>query len=391
MSSKTNQTVAAKPPLLWLQTAIFALTLLAAITVVPWYGYEYGYSSSVVIFTLLFICVNGMSITAGYHRLWSHNTYNAHPILRIIFALFGASALQNSVLIWASGHRRHHRHVDDSTLDPYAATKGLWFSHLGWMLREYDSAKEDFSNAKDLMRDPIVLWQHKHYLAIAIAMNILPPLLIGWGTGEMVGSFLLAGVLRIVINHHTTFFINSLAHFWGKQPYTDENSARDNGLLALLTYGEGYHNFHHQFQTDYRNGARWWQFDPTKWLIKSASWLGLTSKLNKVPNFKIHHALITMQFKRAEQQLANRKEPHIWKDQIRACLDHEHQQFSSNLAEWKELRQQWYQQKLTQFNDATKEMHRKWESTTVHTRIKELEYALKMQSKRLNYLTLQIA
>jgi stearoyl-CoA desaturase (delta-9 desaturase) len=384
----------AKPPILWLQATIFSSTLLVSLTLVPWYGYEYGYSWGMSLFFFLFLWANGLSITAGYHRLWSHNTYRAHPSLRLFFALFGAAALQNSALVWCSGHRRHHRNVDDIEHDPYSAKRGLWFSHIGWMLREYNSNNEDFSNAKDLQRDPIVAWQHKQYLAIAISMNFLPPILIGWMLDDIVGGLLLLGVLRLVVSHHTTFFINSLAHFWGKQPYTDKNSARDNGLLAFFTYGEGYHNFHHLFQNDYRNGARWWQFDPTKWLIKSGSWVGLTKDLSRIPNVKIYRALLDMQFKRAEQTIAaldaDDSERVI---QWRTYLDTEYQQLTANMNEWSELRQQWYEQKRGLLTEATqeisKELHRKWEQTAMHSRFKELEYALKMQRKRLDYLTSQ--
>lgn len=383
-----------KPPILWLQTSIFASTLLVSLTLVPWYGYAYGYSGTLVLMTVVFLWANGLSITAGYHRLWSHKTYKAHASLRLLFALFGAAALQNSILVWSSGHRRHHRHVDHKDLDPYSAKRGLWFSHIGWMLREYDAAKEDFSNARDLQRDPIVMWQHKHYLAIAISMNLLPPLLIGWVCGDIIGSLLLVGVFRLVVSHHTTFFINSLAHFWGRQPYTDNNSARDNDILAFFTYGEGYHNFHHLFQTDYRNGARWWQFDPTKWLIKAASWVGLTRDLKKIPSFKIHRAFIDMQFKRAEQKLAVSTKHSDWNKQIRECLDREYQQFTGYLSEWNELRQQWYEQKRDQFNEATqelsKELQYKWVQTNLHSRFKELEYAMKMQRKRMTFMTLQL-
>jgi fatty-acid desaturase len=157
-------------------------------------------------------------------------------------------ALQNSVLIWASQHRMHHRFVDDVDRDPYSAKRGFWFSHIGWILRNYPSGRNDFTNAKDLERDPIVMFQHRFYLPLALVMNIGLPLALGWAVGDLWGVFLLGGLLRLVVNHHFTWFINSLAHMWGTQPYTDENTARDNPALAFLTYGEGYHNFHHIFQ-----------------------------------------------------------------------------------------------------------------------------------------------
>lgn len=387
-----------KPPLLWFQSGIFLGTLLVAVIGVPWYGFTVGFHWSAWLGFVLFSAATGLSITAGYHRLWSHNAYKAHPVLKVLLALFGAATLQNSILIWASGHRRHHRHVDDVDLDPYSARRGLWFSHIGWMLRAYPSGTVDFSNARDLERDPVVMWQHKNYAVLAITMNLVPPLLLGFITGDYLANLLLAGFLRLVYSHHTTFFINSLAHFWGKQPYTDTNTARDNGVLALMTYGEGYHNFHHLFQNDYRNGVRWWQFDPTKWLITASSWVGLTKDLNRVPNFRIREALVDMQFKRARQKLDAAHNADHWKE----LLASEYQQFAANLMEWKTLREQWYNQKRQQlattaqekrarFAATAQDFQRVWEQNTLRSRFKELEYALKLQQKRLKYLNVQLA
>jgi stearoyl-CoA desaturase (delta-9 desaturase) len=253
------------PPRNWTVTLMFALTALAAVTLVPWYGLTQGYSTIAWVAFVLLLGANGMSITCGYHRLFA-----PPPTMRIpaeTLPAVRAMALQNSALTWSTGHRKHHRFIDDNEHDPYSAKRGFWFSHIGWMLREHPSGALDMRNAQDLQRDPLVMWQHRNYLAIALAMNIGLPLLIGWVAGDVIGVFLLAGILRLVASHHFTFFINSLAHIWGYQPYTDENTARDNGVVALLTYGEGYHNFHHMFAHDYRNGVRWWQFDPSKWLL----------------------------------------------------------------------------------------------------------------------------
>lgn len=375
-----------RPQILWLQAGIFIGTALVALTVVPWYGISQGYHWSAWLGFAVFLLANGFAITAGYHRLWSHNAYKARAPMRLLLALFGAATLQNSILVWASGHRRHHRYIDDPNKDPYCAGHGLWFSHIGWMLRDYPASREDFSNVRDLQRDPIVTWQHKYYVPLALGMNFIPPLLLGWLTGDWIANLLLAGVLRLVLTHHTTFFINSLAHFWGVQPYSDKNTARDNGLLALVTYGEGYHNYHHQFQTDYRNGVRWWQFDPTKWLIKASSWVGMTRDLNRVPDFRIREAIVAMEFKRAQQRLAIS----VNTDKLRACIEQEYQQFLCSMEEWKTLRAQWYTRKRQQLVEAREDWFRKWEHTSVRTRVRELEYTLKMQQKRLKQLNLQL-
>ncbi len=293
-----------KPAILWLNVSVFALTGLVALVGVPYYALTVGFDTATIVAAILALGYCGISITAGYHRLWAHKTYEAHPIIQTLFAIGGAFALQNSALHWSSDHRVHHKHVDDNEKDPYSAKMGFWYSHIGWMLRDYQSNRyNDYSNVRDLQRNKIVMFQHNHILLLSILTNFGFPLLFGLINGDVIGSLLLVGVLRLVINHHTTFFINSLAHIWGKRPYTDKNTARDNGILALFTYGEGYHNFHHIFEGDYRNGIKWWHFDPTKWLIKSCSYVKLTSNLKVAPQNRIEKALADMQLSRAKAQL----------------------------------------------------------------------------------------
>jgi len=376
-------------PRIWVTTILFSVTFLIAITAVPAYGILVGYSLAQWLWFVVFLAFCGFSITAGYHRLWSHRAYDANPVVRAFFAFWGACALQNSILIWGSGHRRHHRHVDDNEKDPYSINRGFWFAHIGWMLRNYPSGDVDLSNAQDLQRDPIVMFQHKYYLPLVLFSNIGLPALLGWALGDVIGTLLLVGVLRLVISHHVTFFINSLCHMWGNQPYTNTNTARDNFVLALVTYGEGYHNFHHYFQTDYRNGVRWWQFDPTKWLIASLSWVGLTSNLRRVPDFKIQEALVQMQFEKAQAQLKRIQLPNMeaWKE----TLEKEYQQFVETMSEWKQLRAEWYGQKRQALAEKKQELQEKWQRAAVRTRFKEMEYMLKMQRKRLQLLNVNFA
>jgi stearoyl-CoA desaturase (delta-9 desaturase) len=379
-----------KPPLIRVNVAIFVGLPLAALLLVPAWGIYRGFDTAQWLWALAFLYLNGMSITGGYHRLWAHNAYEASPALKWLFAFWGAGALQNSILVWASDHRRHHRHVDDNELDPYSAGRGLWFSHMGWMLREYHSNEPDFSNAKDLQRDPVVMWQHRHYVALTLLMNLGLPLLLGVWLGDIIGTVLLVGLLRLVINHHVTFFINSLAHFWGSRPYTDSNSARDNGFLAFLTYGEGYHNFHHIFQADYRNGIRWWQWDPTKWMISACSQLGLARNLNRVPDFRIQRALLDTEFERARAKLEKAQNS----ESLRHMLEREYQEFTESINQWTALQAKRYERRKGQLGGVLEEkkqrLQQKWEHAALRTRLKELEYSLKMQRKRLGLLMQQL-
>jgi stearoyl-CoA desaturase (delta-9 desaturase) len=195
--------------------------------------------------------------------------------------------------------------------------------------------------------------------------------------------FLLAGLLRLVVNHHFTWFINSLAHMWGSQPYTDENTARDNPFLALLTYGEGYHNFHHIFQNDYRNGIKWWHWDPTKWLIAMLSGLRLASGLKRVPDLWIQRAQLAMQFKRMEAALARRSMRESADEQIerlKARVAEEYAAFRKSLEEWARVRDEWVasrKQHLTQ----------KWEETSFRLRLRQIEQGLQMQRRRLRVMS----
>jgi stearoyl-CoA desaturase (delta-9 desaturase) len=293
-----------RPPLLWLNIFVFVTSLILAVIVTPWYAYTYGLSWAHLVWFIIAFSFTNLSITAGYHRLWSHKTYQASPLLRGIFAIGGAFSMQNSALHWSSDHREHHKHVDHDTKDPYSASRGFWYSHIGWMLRDYNQQTySDYKNCRDLKKDKIVQWQHKYYVPLTLATNFGIPIVLGIIHQDIIGMILVVGAVRLFLSHHTTFFINSLAHIWGKQTFTDKNSARDNGVLAFFTFGEGYHNFHHLFENDYRNGIDWWHYDPTKWLIKACSWIGMTEKLRTTPQFKIEKARASMMLQRAHRKL----------------------------------------------------------------------------------------
>ncbi len=368
-------------PVNWVTVAMFAATTAAAVVLVPWYGFAHGYRASEWVWFAAFLSVNELAITCGYHRLFAHSTYEARPVLRLVYLLLGAMALQNSALKWSADHRTHHRFIDDPDRDPYCARRGFWFSHIGWMLRNYPSGDTDLNTVRDLQRDPLVMWQQRHYLTIAIAMNVGVPLLIGWWSGDVAGMLLLVGVLRLVVSHHFTFFINSLAHMWGSQPYTEENTARDNFVLAFLTYGEGYHNFHHMFAHDYRNGVHLWQWDPSKWFIRAMQGLGLAYGLKRVPWFKIQRAILDAQFRITERQLA-RNPGRAQIENLRRRVAEEYEAFCRIVSTWTDVREQ--------LANARRAVAERWERSTLQLRLRELEYELRFQRRRMRVLQAQL-
>jgi stearoyl-CoA desaturase (Delta-9 desaturase) len=374
----------AKPPLIVLNVAIFTLTALAALVLVPWWGVSHGFKAGTWVFFGVFLVANEMAITAGYHRLWAHRAYEAHPLVRFMYLLFGTMALQNSAFVWCSGHRRHHLHVDDDARDPYSIGRGFWFAHIGWMVRDYPSGAIDFTNIADLKRDRMLAFQHRHYPVLAITANFGLPLAAGWLVGDLWGTLILAGILRLVLSHHFTFFINSLAHMWGSRPYSEDNTARDNPVLAVLTYGEGYHNFHHHFAHDYRNGVRWWQWDPTKWLICGLSWVGMTWRLKRTPAFQVQRALLAMQFHRAQARLA--RLPHARQpiEHLRQRIAQEYEAFIVAVGDWTRLKEQWLE-------DKKRAVIEHWEHARFQKRLREIEQQLKNQRRRLRLLQSQLA
>jgi stearoyl-CoA desaturase (delta-9 desaturase) len=222
----------------------------------------------------------GLGITAGYHRLFAHRSYRASWPARLGLLLAASAGIEESAWSWSRDHRQHHRFVDREG-DPHNIRTGFWYAHFSWMFRKDTWSLED-PGASDLWRDPLVRFQHRVYLPLAGLVGLALPMGIAALWGDAWGGLLIAGLARIVVNQHLTFAINSVCHSIGKQPYSDRHSARDNWVTALFTYGEGYHNFHHEFAMDYRNGFEPYQWDPTKWLIYVLWKLRLVSDLRTV-------------------------------------------------------------------------------------------------------------
>ncbi len=287
----------------WITSSFLIGTFLIALTGVPLYIWKYGIDWFQILLFCVMFAATGFSITLGYHRLFSHLTFQAHWSVRLFTLLFGAAAFENSVLLWCTQHRNHHKHVDHEE-DPYSISKGLFHAHIGWLIFKL-MPEPPFDNVGDLKRDKLVVFQHRYIHIIAITMGFGFPALLGFlwnGWVGALGAFLIAGVARVVALQHCTFCINSLCHYLGSRPYSERCSARDSWLMALVTFGEGYHNYHHEFQHDYRNGVRPWHFDPTKWIIWTFSKIGLVKNLRRAPEEKITAAMRDVRRKRNEPE-----------------------------------------------------------------------------------------
>jgi len=320
----------------WVTSGYLIVTGILSMTVVPvclWRNGIDWFQASLFVF---FVMATGLSITLGYHRLFSHLCFVAKWPVKAFILFFGCCSFQNSALQWSSEHRKHHKHVDHEG-DPYDITKGFWHAHVGWLFTKLHP-ELPMDNVADLRKDSFVMWQHRNYLWIAIGGGFLLPAAIGFlygGVEGAISSFLIAGVLRVTCVQHATFCINSFCHIIGKQPYSTACTARDSWIMALFTFGEGYHNFHHEFQHDYRNGVKLWQYDPTKWAIALLEKIGLVSDLRRVPEERILLVEMAELHKRIKSGLRQREPLHL-PEATRLAFEHSTeylQQFSLELAD----------------------------------------------------------
>jgi stearoyl-CoA desaturase (delta-9 desaturase) len=283
-----NQALAAAPSadkqVDWARVVPFVLLHLACLAVV-WVGV----SVTAVAVAVALYGVRMFAITGFYHRYFAHRAFRTSRVLQFIFALLGAMAVQRGPLWWASQHRHHHAHADEAADAHSPAQHGFWWSHLGWFL-----ARENFATrierVGDLARYPELRFLDRFDIlvpallaatlyALGAWLALVAPQLGTNGAQLLVWGF----VISTVALYHATFTVNSLAHRWGWRRYATRDTSRNNAWLALLTFGEGWHNNHHHFPGSARQGFFWWEFDFTFYGLRTLAALGLIWELKPVP------------------------------------------------------------------------------------------------------------
>ena len=240
-------------------------------------------------------------MSLGDHRLWAHRAYQASTPLKWALALLGGGAIQGSIKFWAREHRAHHRYTDTEK-DPYNIKQGLLHAHILWLLLKQPK-RSNRVDISDLNNDPIVVWQHRNFIWVALIMGwLFPTLVAGLFWDDWYGGFLYAGLIRLFLVNQATFCVNSLAHYLGDQPFDDRRSPRNHHFTAIITMGEGYHNFHHEFPSDYRNGVMWYQIDVTKWFIFMFEWCGLAHSLKRFRQNEIDKGHIQQSYKKLDDK-----------------------------------------------------------------------------------------
>ncbi|KAL0964576.1 hypothetical protein UPYG_G00325860 [Umbra pygmaea] len=274
-----------KPPMrvVWKNLILMVLLHIGALyglTLVPYM------SAPTLAWTVLCYVVSALGITAGAHRLWSHRTYKASTPLRVFLALANSMAFQNSVFEWARDHRVHHKY-SETDADPHNATRGFFFSHIGWLLvRKHPEVIEKGKKLEltDLKADEIVMFQKKYYKMSVLLLCFLMPTLVPWyfwGETLWVGYFIPC-LLRYTLVLNATWLVNSAAHMWGNRPYDKYINPSDNRFVTFAAIGEGFHNYHHTFPFDYSTSEYGIKLNITTVFIDLMCCLGLAKDCKKV-------------------------------------------------------------------------------------------------------------
>jgi stearoyl-CoA desaturase (Delta-9 desaturase) len=254
----------------WLGTIPFILMHVFAFGFL-WAGVT---TTGVVLCVVLFV-VRMFAVTGGYHRYFSHRTYKTSRVFQFILAWLAQSSAQKGALWWAAHHRVHHLRSDQAGDLHSPVREGFWYSHFGWLFNH--TGDTDYSRIPDFARYPELRFLNKWYLLPPIALGVATFFI--WGASELYTGFFLSTVLT----WHATFTINSLSHVIGRRRFATTDDSRNNWFLAILTFGEGWHNNHHRFASSVRQGFYWYEYDLTFYILKVLSWCGIVWGLRPIP------------------------------------------------------------------------------------------------------------
>jgi stearoyl-CoA desaturase (Delta-9 desaturase) len=253
------------------KTLSFVLVHLACFAVI-WTGFQ---TTDLILCGVLY-AIRMFGITAGYHRYFSHRSFKTSRVSQFVLAVVGQTSAQQDALWWAAKHRGHHKYADTPQDVHSPLQSGFWFAHVGWIFSA-TKHQADYRLIKDFMKYPELVWLNRYKHLPPALLGVVVWLVAGW-SGLVVGFF-----ISTVLLYHSTFAINSLAHLIGKQSYVTGDDSRNNWFLALITFGEGWHNNHHYFQSSTRQGFHWWQIDFTYYVLKLLALLGIVWDLRAPP------------------------------------------------------------------------------------------------------------
>ncbi|WP_206352238.1 acyl-CoA desaturase [Tautonia rosea] len=268
----------------WVVLCVIILPLIAVLAI-PLIVWGWGFHWVDLGLLLGMYLLTGMGITVGFHRLFTHRSFETSVPVKFVLGVLGSMTAQGSLLEWVALHRRHHQFSDDEgdPHSPHGNNEGVrgvfrrfWHAHVGWIVRPGEFGLDRY--VTDL-RQSRALRIVDATFAVWVGLGLLIPAAVGGlVTGSWAGvltGLIWGGPVRIFLVHHITWSVNSACHLWGSQPFQTNDESRDNALFGLLAWGEGWHNSHHAFPTSARHGLAWWQLDLSYVVIWVLTRLGL--------------------------------------------------------------------------------------------------------------------
>ena len=266
-------------------TAIFIILPFVGILVAPFYVWGWGFTWVDLGLLVGLYVITTLGVTIGYHRLFTHKSFETNAVVKFILAVMGSMAIEGSLLRWVAVHRRHHQHsdTDDDPHSPHTHGDSVWgcirgalHAHMGWLF------KKDTVNLSryvaDLRKSKTLRVVSSLFPLWVILTMLLPAALGGlftWSWKGMLSGFIWGGLVRVFLVHHVTWSVNSACHLWGRRTYRSNDLSRNNFIFGVLAMGEGWHNTHHAFPTSARHGLKWWEVDVSFAIIRFLSWIGL--------------------------------------------------------------------------------------------------------------------
>lgn len=217
--------------------------------------------------------VVALGVTVGYHRMLTHRSFQPHPVVKFVLLVLGSMALEGPALQWAATHIKHHAQADREG-DPHSPVEGFFHAHIGWLFG--DDLADPHVYCRNLVDDRIVVFVSRTFVLWGVLSLVIPFVIGGW-TGLLWG-----GLVRIFLTHHVTWSVNSVCHTFGRRAFETNDQSRNEWVVGLLAFGEGWHNNHHAFPRSAFHGLHWWQFDLSGYVIRALDRLGLVRDVYRI-------------------------------------------------------------------------------------------------------------
>lgn len=262
-------------------TAFLNKLIVLVVVIVPFLGtllaigllWERAVHWSDLVLLAIMYSLIGLGVTVGFHRMLTHRSFRPHPVVKLLVLVLGSMSIEGPALSWAATHIKHHA-LSDREGDPHSPVEGFFHAHIGWLFGEMADPN---LYCRHLLRDRMVVFVSRTFLLWS-ALSLLIPFAIGGWTG-----LLWAGLVRVFLTHHATWSVNSVCHTFGKREFETNDRSRNEWVVGLLGFGEGWHNNHHAFPRSAFHGLHWWQFDLSGYIIWTLERLSLAREVYRIP------------------------------------------------------------------------------------------------------------